>query len=167
MTKFPHVYDLQTKTIAPRYCIIQHLIRTLATWCAYWINVFYYNNDPLKHHFRFSNWNITLEDPQHLTHKVLFPKKHVFVNIVMKMIVYFSHNDLNANEREFSCKSVFFLLNHSYHYKIWWKTMLHGTMPTTSSSYMHIMWSPHTLQTLWTIMLANVMSLRWEGGTWS
>lgn len=43
--------------------------------------------------------------------------------------------------------------------------MLHGTMPTTPSSQMHIMWPSHTLQTLWTIMLENVMCLRWEGGT--
>jgi hypothetical protein len=39
---------------------------------------------------------------------VLLPKKHVFVNIIIKMIVYFTHNDLNANEREFSCKSLLF-----------------------------------------------------------
>ncbi len=108
MTIFPHVYDLRTKTIAPWYCIGRCLTTTLATRCTYWINLFYYNKDPLKHHFRLSTWSITLEDPQHLTHKVLLPKKHVFVNIIIKMIVYFTHNDLNANEREFSCKSLLF-----------------------------------------------------------
>jgi hypothetical protein len=108
MTNFPHVYDLQTKTIAPQYCIGQYLTTTLATRCTYWINVFYYNKDPRKHHFRLSDWNIALEDPQHLTHKVLLPKKHVFINIIIKMIVYFTHNDINAREREFLCKSLLF-----------------------------------------------------------
>jgi hypothetical protein len=93
------------KTIAPWYCIGWHLTTTLATRCTYWINVCYYNKDPLKHHFRLWNWSITLEDPQHLTHKVLLPKKRMFINIIIKMIVYFTHNDLNANERKFSCKS--------------------------------------------------------------
>jgi hypothetical protein len=32
----------------------------------------------------------------------------MFVNIIIKMIVYFTHNDLNANEREFSRKSLLF-----------------------------------------------------------
>jgi hypothetical protein len=61
MTNFPHVYDLQTKTTTPWYCIGQHLTTTLATRCTYWINVFYYNKDTRERHFRLSNWSITLE----------------------------------------------------------------------------------------------------------